>query len=99
MWHKHLCRYPSTFADPFHSWQAQQGVGMLPLPIRCHPEQRSGQNRSALPHQKNDLLSDVSGIPAAEIGEMEFGTTPNMIWDIVGNEKNCGFFKVVSKSF
>jgi hypothetical protein len=44
-----------------------------------------------------NLLSDVSGIPAAEIPEMEFGTTPNMIWDIVNNEKNCGFFKVLSK--
>jgi len=43
------------------------------------------------------LLSDVSGIPAAEIQEMEFGTTPMMIWDIVANEKNCGFFKVLSK--
>jgi hypothetical protein len=43
------------------------------------------------------LLSDVSGIPAEEIAEMEFGTTPMMIWDIVGNEKNCGFFKVLSK--
>ena len=43
------------------------------------------------------LLSDVSGIPAAEIAEMEFGTTPMMIWDIIGNEKNCGFFKVLSK--
>lgn len=45
------------------------------------------------------LLSDVSGIPAAEIAEMEFGTTPMMIWDIVDNEKNCGFFKVLSKLF
>ena len=45
------------------------------------------------------LLSDVSGIPAAELAEMEFGTTPNMIWDIVNNEKNCGFFKVLSKLF
>ena len=44
-----------------------------------------------------NLLSDVSGIPAAEIAEMEFGTTPMMIWDIVSNEKNCGFFKVLSK--
>jgi hypothetical protein len=43
------------------------------------------------------LLSDVSGIPAEEIQEMEFGTTPMMIWDIVSNEKNCGFFKVLSK--
>ena len=44
-----------------------------------------------------DLLSDVSGIPAAEIADMEFGTTPMMIWDIVNNEKNSGFFKVLSK--
>lgn len=43
------------------------------------------------------LLSEVSGIPAEEIGEMEFGTTPMMIWDIVNNEKNVGFFKVLSK--
>ena len=44
------------------------------------------------------LLSDVSGIPAEEIGEMEFGTTPMMIWDIVANEKNASFFRVLSKS-
>ena len=44
-----------------------------------------------------NLLSDVSGIPAEDIQEMEFGTTPNMIWDIVNNEKNNGFFKVLSK--
>ena len=43
------------------------------------------------------LLSDVSGIPADEIEEMPFGTTPMMIWDIVKNEKNAGFFKVLSK--
>lgn len=44
-----------------------------------------------------DLLSSISGIPANEIEEMEFGTTPMMIWDIVNNEKNAGFFKVLSK--
>ena len=44
-----------------------------------------------------NLLSDVSGIPAADIPNMEFGTTPNMIWDIVNNEKNNSFFKVLSK--
>lgn len=44
------------------------------------------------------LLSDVSGIPAGEIENMEFGTTPMMIWDIVKNEKNAGFFSVLSKS-
>ena len=43
------------------------------------------------------FLSDVSGIPADEIGEMEFGTTPMMLWDIYHNEKNASFFKVLSK--
>ena len=43
------------------------------------------------------LLADVSGISADEIKDMEFGTTPMMIWDIVRNEKNASFFKVVSK--
>ena len=44
-----------------------------------------------------EFLSDVSGIPAAEIEEMPFGTTPNMIWDIVKSEKNADFFKEFSK--
>ena len=44
------------------------------------------------------LLSDMSGIPADEIPDMEFGTTPAMIWDIVNNAKNASFFKVLSKS-
>ena len=44
------------------------------------------------------LLADVSGIPAEDIQEMEFGTTPMMIWDIVKNERNASFFGVVSKS-
>lgn len=43
------------------------------------------------------FLSDVSGIPAEEIEEMEFGTTPRMIWDIVKNEKNNDFFEELSK--
>lgn len=46
-----------------------------------------------------EFLSDVSGIPAEDIQDMEFGTTPMMIWDIVKNEKNASFFGVVSKSF
>lgn len=44
-----------------------------------------------------ELLSDVSGIPAKEIEDMEFGTMPMMIRDIVKNEKNAGFFSVLSK--
>ena len=45
------------------------------------------------------LLSDVSGMTPEEIQDMEFGTTPLMIWDIVRDEKNASFFGVVSKSF
>ena len=56
------------------------------------------ENMDKVQEDVYNLLSDVSGIPAADIQEMEFGTTPNMIWDIVNNEKNNSFFKVVSKS-
>lgn len=45
------------------------------------------------------LLSSVSGIPAEEIQDMPFGTTPMMIYDIINSEKNNGFFKVLSKLF
>lgn len=45
------------------------------------------------------LLSDVSGVPAAEIEEMPFGTTPKMLMDIVKNEKNSDFFTELSKLF
>ena len=43
------------------------------------------------------LLSDMSGIPADEIPEMPFGTTPSMIWNVVDNAKNASFFKELSK--
>ena len=43
------------------------------------------------------FLSDVSGMSVSEIEESQFGTTPMMIWDIVKNEKNADFFKVLSK--
>lgn len=55
------------------------------------------KNMDKVQDEVYDLLSDVSGIPAADIQEMEFGATPMMIWDIVSNEKNNGFFKVLSK--
>ena len=45
------------------------------------------------------LLADVSGLTPEEIQDMEFGTSPMMIWDIVKNEKNASFFVAVSKSF
>lgn len=55
------------------------------------------KNMNRVHDEVYDFLSSVSGIPAKEIEEMEIGTTPMMIWDIVRNEKNAGFFSVVSK--
>lgn len=43
------------------------------------------------------LLSDLSGIPADEIPEMPFGTTPQMVWDVANDAKNASFFKALSK--
>lgn len=43
------------------------------------------------------IWSDLSGIPADEIKEMEFGTLPMMIYDSFSEVKNTAFFKVLSK--
>ena len=43
------------------------------------------------------LYADMSGIPAEEIKEMEFGTLPMMIVDSFKEVKNTGFFKVLAK--
>lgn len=55
------------------------------------------KNASAIPDKIYPLLSDLSGIPADEIPEMPFGTTPSMIWDIVADAKNASFFRALSK--
>lgn len=55
------------------------------------------KNISAIPDKIYTLLSDLSGIPADEIPEMPFGTTPSMIWDIVADAKNASFFRALSK--
>jgi hypothetical protein len=55
------------------------------------------KNVSAMPDKIYPLLSDLSGIPADEIPDMPFGTTPNMIWDIVKEAKNASFFAELSK--
>ena len=57
------------------------------------------RNMDKVEEEVYTLLADVSGIPADEIKEMAFGTTPMMLWDIVKNEKNADFFVAVSKSF
>jgi hypothetical protein len=55
------------------------------------------RNVSNMPDKIYPLLSDLSGIPADKIPEMEFGTTPAMIWDIVKDAKNASFFRELSK--
>lgn len=55
------------------------------------------KNVSAIPDKIYPLLSDLSGIPADEIPEMPFGTTPRMIWDIIADAKNASFFRALSK--
>lgn len=55
------------------------------------------KNVSAIPDKIYPLLSDLSGIPAEDIPEMPFGTTPSMIWDIVADAKNASFFRALSK--
>lgn len=55
------------------------------------------KNISAIPDKIYPLLSDLSGIPADEIPEMPFGTTPSMIWDIIADAKNASFFRGLSK--
>ena len=55
------------------------------------------KNISTVHDELYALLSDISGIPAADIQNMPFGTTPAMIWDIVADAKNASFFKVLSK--
>lgn len=44
-----------------------------------------------------ELWSDISGIPAEEMKEMEFGTLPLMIMDTFSEARNTSFFKVLSK--
>ena len=56
------------------------------------------KNVSVMPDKIYPLLSDLSGIPAEDIPDMPFGTTPNMIWDIVKDAKNASFFRELSKS-
>lgn len=54
-------------------------------------------NLTRLENEIYDFWSELSGIPAAEIKEMEFGTLPLMITDTFSGVKNTSFFKVLSK--
>lgn len=44
-----------------------------------------------------EFYSNLSGIPADDIKEMEFGTLPLMIYDSFNEVKNTAFFKVLSR--
>lgn len=50
-------------------------------------------NIKSVKEEVYDLLSDLSGIPAADIKKMPFGTTPKMIKEVFTNAKNTDFFK------
>lgn len=41
--------------------------------------------------------SELSGIPAEEIKQMEFGTLPLMVYDTFNEVRNTSFFKVLSR--
>lgn len=44
-----------------------------------------------------EFYSGLTGIPSAEIKEMEFGTLPLMIYDSFTEVKNSSFFRVLAK--
>ena len=47
--------------------------------------------------QVDAFCADLAGCTVNELNEMEFGTTPLIIYDMVGEAKNTSFFKVLSK--
>ena len=57
------------------------------------------KNMKAVKEEVYAFLSDLSGIPAADIKKMPFGTTPRMLKEVFENEKNADFFKELFKSF
>lgn len=55
---------------------------------------------SKLATNSNDIyefFSNLAGVPAEEIKQMEFGTLPLMIYDAFSEVKNTAFFKVLIK--
>lgn len=46
-----------------------------------------------------EWCADLAGVTVEELYEMEFGTTPLIITDVVSNAKNVPFFKVLFKFF
>lgn len=46
----------------------------------------------------SEFCADLAGITVEELDELEFGTTPLIIWDFYEEAKRTTFFKVLSKS-
>ena len=55
------------------------------------------KNFKAVKDEVYAFLSDLSGIPAAQIAKMPFGTTPTMLKEVFEDAKNASFFKEFSK--
>lgn len=96
--------FPDNLAEIFRKAVAKSGdkekiVEEIGIDAVVKIVQTIMRNIERVEYEVYDLLSDVSGIPAEEIQDMPFGTTPMMIYDIIINEKNNGFFKVLSKLF
>lgn len=47
--------------------------------------------------QVDAFCADMAGITVEELNEMDFGTTPLIIYDAAAEAKNTAFFKVLSK--
>ena len=45
----------------------------------------------------DSFCADMAGITVEELNDMEFGTTPLIIYDMVEEAQNTAFFKVLSK--
>lgn len=54
-------------------------------------------NLSKIQEDAYEMWADISGIPAEEIKNMEFGTLPLMIMDTFSAERDTSFFRVLSK--
>lgn len=50
-------------------------------------------------HEVDSFCADLIGVSVEELNEMEFGTTPLIIFDAYEDAKGTGFFKVLSKLF
>ena len=96
--------FPNNLAEIFRKAVAKSGdkekiVEEIGVDAVVKIVQAVMRNMELVEDDVYSLLSSVSGIPAEEIQDMPFGTTPMMIYDIITSEKNNGFFKVLSKLF